>query len=170
MRNAMMRNDMSLVSLTQGAQLRVAPRHHSCAIVQCVSPSLAHSGNLPVCPPLPVLDAPLPAASALCVSLLLGVLFLCGLSYWLSCSSRDSAGDCPRPTALLLYIGQSVPSCPQIGCVGTLGLPKGSSLMSYRCFPSLVFTCFWFFLCDTEDTKVHGEPRAQLWVAHLMNP
>ena len=34
-----------------------------------------------------------------------------------------------------------VPSCPQMGCVGTLGLTKGFSTMTFISF-SFVFTCF----------------------------
>ena len=72
-----------------------------------ITPPRRTSANLLVCPPLPVLGAPPPAASALCLSLLLGAV---SVVFCVAC-----------------YMGQSVPSCPQMGCVGTLGLPKGSS-------------------------------------------
>ena len=64
--------------------------------------------------------------------LVLCLLFSVWLSFWLSCP----------PEALLeivlgrqlCYIGQSVPSCPQMGCVGTLGLTKGFSTMTFIFF------------------------------------
>ena len=54
-----------------------------------------------------------------------------------------SPSCCPvRPEALLeivlgrlpCYISQSVTSCPQMGCVGTLGLTKGFSTMTFIFF------------------------------------
>ena len=74
-----------------------------------------------------------------------------------------SPSGCPvRPEALLeivlgllrCYVGQSVPSCPQMGCVGTLGLPKGFSIMTFLFFFIRVYLVL-LLLCDTKVTKVH---------------
>ena len=49
---------------------------------------------------------------------------------------------------LLCFIGQSVPSCPQMGCVGILGLPKGSSIMYIHVFCwALPLLLFVLLLC-----------------------
>ena len=74
-----------------------------------------------------------------------------------------SPSGCPvRPEALLeivlgrlpCYISQSVPSCPQMGCVGTLGLTKGFSTMTFIFFFFRVHLVL-LILCDTKVTKFY---------------
>ena len=100
-------------------------------------------------------------SSSLSLRLVLCLFFSGWLSFWLSCPSWGPAGDRLGRLLCFCYIGQGVPSCPQMGCVGTLGLTKGFSTMTFIFFFFRVYLVL-LLLCDTKVTKVH-ESRELSW-------